>query len=116
MISQGNWKDPRKQGEKGVCIVITDVGQVFDPRAAPDPLSKESLRAEHEHGIHLEPWVTPKSEARFLYVVATHSGYSLALTKGGHPSFQRPTGVQNSVVFGRFWGSDSCKGNRIIET
>jgi serine/threonine-protein kinase RsbW len=38
---------------KGVCIIVTDHGQGFDPRAVPDPLAFERLEAEHGRGIHL---------------------------------------------------------------
>src|SRR6266852_6044670 len=38
---------------KGVCIVVTDHGQGFDPKAVPDPLAVERLQAEHGRGIRL---------------------------------------------------------------
>ena len=38
---------------KGVCIVISDQGEGFDPEMVPDPLAVENLESEHGRGIHL---------------------------------------------------------------
>jgi len=37
----------------GICIIVTDQGQGFDPKAVPDPLAVERLEAQHGRGIHL---------------------------------------------------------------
>lgn len=37
----------------GVCFVVRDQGQGFDPNKVPDPLAFENLGAEHGRGIHL---------------------------------------------------------------
>jgi serine/threonine-protein kinase RsbW len=60
-VVHGNRMDPQKlvhiqcycESGKGISLVITDVGQGFDQSAIPDPLSIDSLRAEHGRGIHL---------------------------------------------------------------
>lgn len=60
-VVHGNRMDPYKlvhihcrcESGKGASIVVTDLGEGFDPTAVPDPLSMESLRAEHGRGIHL---------------------------------------------------------------
>jgi serine/threonine-protein kinase RsbW len=38
---------------QGVCIVISDQGEGFDPEMVPDPLAVENLESEHGRGIHL---------------------------------------------------------------
>ena len=38
---------------KGLSIVVTDLGQGFDPKAVPDPLAVERLEEEHGRGLHL---------------------------------------------------------------
>jgi serine/threonine-protein kinase RsbW len=38
---------------KGVSITVSEQGQGFEPSAVPDPLSVDSLEAEHGRGIHL---------------------------------------------------------------
>ena len=60
-VIHGNRMDAEKlvhiqchcESGKGVSITITDLGEGFDPRSVPDPLSTESLKAEHGRGIHL---------------------------------------------------------------
>jgi serine/threonine-protein kinase RsbW len=60
-VVHGNGIDPQKLVHiccqcvlgKGVSIVVADHGQGFDPKAVPDPLTVERLKAEHGRGIHL---------------------------------------------------------------
>jgi serine/threonine-protein kinase RsbW len=60
-VVHGNAMDPNKLVEvrcrcergKGVWLIVKDHGKGFDPRAVPDPLDSERLRAEHGRGIHL---------------------------------------------------------------
>jgi len=57
----GNRLDARKlvhircccESSKGVCIVVRDQGNGFDPNKVPDPLAVENLNSEHGRGIHL---------------------------------------------------------------
>ena len=57
----GNRMDARKlvhvhcccESSKGVCIVVRDQGNGFDPNTVPDPLAVENLNSEHGRGIHL---------------------------------------------------------------
>jgi serine/threonine-protein kinase RsbW len=57
----GNRSDARKlvhircccEGSKGLCIVVRDQGNGFDPNNIPDPLAVENLDSEHGRGIHL---------------------------------------------------------------
>ena len=57
----GNRSDARKlvhircccDSSKGVCIVVRDQGNGFDPSKVPDPLAVENLDSEHGRGIHL---------------------------------------------------------------
>jgi anti-sigma regulatory factor (Ser/Thr protein kinase) len=57
----GNRSDARKlvhircccESSKGVCIVVRDQGNGFDPDNVPDPLAVENLDSEHGRGIHL---------------------------------------------------------------
>jgi serine/threonine-protein kinase RsbW len=57
----GNRSDARKlvhircccESSKGVCIVVRDQGDGFDPNRVPDPLAVENLNSEHGRGIHL---------------------------------------------------------------
>jgi anti-sigma regulatory factor (Ser/Thr protein kinase) len=41
------------ENSKGVCIVVRDQGNGFDPNNVPDPLAVENLDSEHGRGIHL---------------------------------------------------------------
>jgi len=41
-----------KVGE-GVSLIVSDQGQGFDPRTAPDSVTAENLLADHGRGIHL---------------------------------------------------------------
>jgi serine/threonine-protein kinase RsbW len=41
-----------KVGE-GISLIVSDQGQGFDPRTAPDPLTVENLEADHGRGIHI---------------------------------------------------------------
>jgi serine/threonine-protein kinase RsbW len=41
-----------KVGE-GISLIVSDQGQGFDPRTIPDPLTVESLEADHGRGIHI---------------------------------------------------------------
>src|SRR6266478_1652370 len=36
---------------KGICVVVKDQGQGFDPNALPDPTVGENIGADHERGI-----------------------------------------------------------------
>jgi len=38
---------------KGICIVVKDQGQGFDPSAVPDPTAPENIGGEHGRGIWL---------------------------------------------------------------
>ena len=37
----------------GISLIVSDQGQGFDPLAVPDPVTVESLEADHGRGIHL---------------------------------------------------------------
>jgi serine/threonine-protein kinase RsbW len=39
--------------EKGICVVVKDQGQGFDPSAVPDPTAPENIGADHGRGIWL---------------------------------------------------------------
>jgi serine/threonine-protein kinase RsbW len=60
-VVHGNRMDAHKlvqircqcESGKGVSIVVTDVGEGFDPTAVPHPLAVGRLEAEHGRGIHL---------------------------------------------------------------
>jgi len=41
------------ESSTGVCIVVRDQGNGFDPNKVPDPLAVENLDSEHGRGIHL---------------------------------------------------------------
>src|SRR5260370_29059069 len=36
---------------KGICVVVKDQGQGFDPNGVPDPTAAENIRADHGRGI-----------------------------------------------------------------
>ena len=36
---------------KGICVVVKDQGQGFDPNAVPDPTAAENIGADHGRGI-----------------------------------------------------------------
>jgi serine/threonine-protein kinase RsbW len=39
--------------EKGICVIVKDQGQGFDPSAVPDPTAPENIGADHGRGIWL---------------------------------------------------------------
>jgi len=60
-VLHGNRSDASKlvhircccESTTGVCIVVRDQGNGFDPNKVPDPLAVENLDSEHGRGIHL---------------------------------------------------------------